>query len=91
MNTETLINIVTPVSGILVAWVGLLLTRRKNIEDKVTALQASAHEDRAWLRSEVNQLRKDNKDLNLEVMKLRKENRYLRGLCERHDIPIGEE
>ena len=62
------INIATPVSTVLIGWLTWNLTRRKHIEDRVHALHASANEDRSWLRAEVNQLRKDNKELSLELL-----------------------
>lgn len=68
VDPEFFINIATPLSTFVIGWLTWTLTRKKNIEDRVNALHASANEDRAWLREEVNQLRKDNKEVSLELL-----------------------
>lgn len=80
------ISVATPVSTILIGWLTWNLTRRKNIEDRVHNLHTSANEDRAWLRSEVNQLRKDNKESSLTLLEYRNRIRYLEGLLEENGI-----
>lgn len=86
MDPEYLINIATPLSTVVIGWLTWILTRRKHIEDRVNALHASANEDRNWLRAEVNQLRKDNKELSLELLNSQNRIRMLETLLRSKEI-----
>ncbi len=86
MNPEYWINIATPVSTMLIAWLTWNLTRKKNIEDRVNSLHVSANEDRTWLRQEVNQLRKDNKDMSIELLSCKSRISFLENLLRQNGI-----